>query len=233
MDRTFLTIDTDMPAGIVKPYDIALTLVCRAETAVKRGHESGQPVAANFTAANLLCAVFSTPSGQLRYQVGPLGKPYRNSAAMLGAVTAELQRKAEFEARGTRVPMFADVNYCEGHAPTVMLKGRVMLALPTNRGYSLYFHVGAMPRGQEGRREYAGPMVPGPWAFANGRAVCLSASAAIRERDAAEEAAAIIVKDGSLLVIDNCQYRVEVVRGEWLTLHLEDDYSVDISNRTL
>jgi hypothetical protein len=225
MNRTFLTIDTDMPAGITKPYDIALTLVSRAETAVKRGHESGQPVAASFTAAGLLCAVFSTPSGQLRYQVGPIGKPYRNSAAMLGAVTAESQRKVEFEARGTRVPMVADVNYCEGHAPTVMLKGRVMLALPTDRGYSRYFHVGAMPRGQEGRREYAGPMVPGPWAFANGAATCITANRAIAERDAAERDAAIPVQDGTLLVIDNCQYRVEVVRGEWLTLHLEDDYS--------
>lgn len=213
------------PASLTKPYDIAFYAATEAEVQAHANHAKGRKESVCFQFRHLLCAVFTTPTGQIRYQIGPCGKPTRDGKAFVAALT-EVEREAQaYAARGTRVPMKADVNYCEGHAPTVLLVGRVLLALETSRGYNLYFHVGAMPRGQEGRREYAGPMVPGPWAFANGRAVCLSASAAIRERDAAEETAAIIVKDGSLLVIDNCQYRVEVVRGEWLTLHLQADFS--------
>lgn len=215
---------------LTKPFDIALTAVVKATEAAKANHANGINLGYTFQFRHLFCCVFTTPSGQLRYQVGPCGKPSRKSSAMLNALETTEREAQAYEARGTRVPMVADVNYCEGHAPTVMLKGRTLLALATSRGYGLYFHVGAMPRGQVGRREYAGAMVPGPWAFANGRAVCLSASASIRERDAAEEAAAIPVQDGTLLVIDNCQYRVEVVRGEWLTLHLEADYTVDNGN---
>ena len=205
---------------LTKPFDLAYSAVLKAADEAKA---TRKPV--SFFFRHLYCCVFTTPSGQVRYQVSPCGKPSRSATAMLDELTRVEQEAQDFAARGTRVPMTADVNYCEGHAPTVLLKGRVLLSLPTNHGYSLYFHVGAMPRGQEGRREYAGPMVPGPWAFANQRATVISASAAFREKDAAEEAAAIPVQDGSLLVIDNCQYRVEVVRGEWLTLHLVTDYS--------
>jgi hypothetical protein len=223
MNRAHITIDNEMPASITKPYDIALTLIGRAVTAAKRGHESGQPVSACFAAANLVCAVFTTPSGQLRYQVGPLGKPYRNSAAMLGAVTAELQRKVEADAMlARRVPMKADVNYCEGHEVHVLLKGTRLLHL---KGTYNYYHVGAMPRGQSGRKDYCGPMVPGPWAFANQQATVLSDSAAFRARDAAERADAIEVEAGSTVWIDGVQYRVGVDRGEFLNLT-----AVDTSN---
>lgn len=223
----FVTVNVNFPASISKPYDMALTAVCQAREAAIAGHKAKGVTSATFMFRQHLCAVFTTPSGQLRYQIGPIGKPSRDDASMI-KVLADAEREAqEFAARGTRVPVKAEVSYCEGHAPTVLLTGRVLLALPTTRGYNLYFHVGAMPRGQVGRKDYGGEMVAGPWAFANGRAVCLTANRAIAERDAAEEAAAIMVKDGDLLVIDNAQYKVEVVRGEWLTLHLLQDFSAN------
>jgi hypothetical protein len=221
--KTMFTLTT--PASLTKPYDIAFSAVVQATEYAKAAYESGVPSPATFQFRHLICNVFTTPKGQTRYQVGICGKPQRTSDAMVQAMTCAETEAQAYAARGTRVPMVAEVNYCEGHAPTVMLKGRVLLALETGRGYRHYFHVGAMPRGQFGRKDYAGEMVEGPWAFANGRAVCLSASEAIRERDAAEEAAAIVVKDGTRLLIDNCSYRVEVIRGEWLKLHLEEKHS--------
>jgi hypothetical protein len=210
---------------LTKPFDIALTAIVEATEKAKANHALGSQAGHCFFFRHMPCVVFTTPTGQLRYQVGLHGKPQRRDTEMLRTLTDIEAESQAFAARGTRVPMVADVTYCEGHAPTVMLKGRVMLRLPTTRGYDLFFHVGAMPRGQFGRKEYAGEMVEGPWAFANGAATVISASEAHRNRDAAERAQAIPVQDGTLLVIDNCQYRVEVVRGEWLTLHLTNDFS--------
>ena len=209
---------------MTKPYDIALTAVLDAVEKAKAAHAIGSEAGHSFFFRQNFCAVYCTPTGQLRYQVGLHGKPQRNQAVMVNILAAEEHAAQDFAARGTRVPMVADVTYCEGHAPTVTLKGRVMLSLPTPHGYSLYYHVGAVPRGQSGRKVYAGPMVEGPWAFASGAATCLSASKALNERDAAERAKAIPVQDGSLLVIDNCQYRVEV-KGEHLALHQTAVYS--------
>lgn len=206
--------------SLAKPYDIALTLVVQAEQYAQHNREP-----ATFSWRQQIYNVFTTPSGQLRYQVGILGKPSRNRTPLVDAISDAEREAQEIEARGERVPMKAEVSYCPGHAPTVLLNGSRLLAIETTRGYRLYFHVGAMPRGQSGRKDYGGELVEGPWAFANGRAVCLTASEAIRERDAREEAAAILVKDGSLLMIDEAQYRVEVVRGEHLNLHLLRDFA--------
>jgi hypothetical protein len=213
------------PASLTKPYDLALHAVVIAAEQARKNHADGRKESVCFQFRHLLCAVFTTPSGQLRYQIGPCGKPTRDGKAFHAALTEAEREAQDFKARGERVPCVADVTYCEGHAPIVNLKGRVLLALKNARGYNLYFHVGAVPRGSEGRKDYGGPLVPGPWAYACGRAVCLSASSAIRERDAAEEAAAIVVKNHSLLVIDNVQYRVVVERGEYLTLEFRQDYS--------
>jgi hypothetical protein len=216
MIRAHITIDNEMPASITKPYDIALTLIGRAEVAADRGHDSGQPVSACFVAANLICAVFTTPSGQRRYQVGPMGKPQRNNAAMLVAVqnAIEQQRKAE-DVQARRVPMVADTLYIEGHEVSVTLKGTRLLRL---KGTYHSFHVGAVPRGQSGRKTCGGPLVPGPWAFTHGTGTCLTANRAIAERDAAERDAALVVEAGSLIWIDGVEYRVGVDRGEFLNL---------------
>jgi len=232
-DFIFINVQITRPTDLGKPYDIALSAVCQAREAAIAGFKASgnKQVSACFLLGGTYCSVFTTPTGQLRYQVGPCGKPTRTDTHMLRVLTDNEREAQAFKARGERVPMMADVNYCEGHAPIVNLKGRTLLALDNKHGhYRLYFHVGAVPRGSEGRKDYGGPMVPGPWAFACGRAVVLSDSRAHQERDAAEEAAAIVVTDGSLLVIDNCQYRVTVERGEYLTLHLQADFSVDNVN---
>jgi hypothetical protein len=159
------------------------------------------------------------------WYVGFAPKAVTRAAAIeiLDAVEARVKAAQDVQAR--RVPMAADTCYIEGHEVHVTLKGKRLLALDSGRGYARYFHVGAVPRGQSGRQEMGGPLVPGPWAFASGRAVCLTSSAAIRERDAAEEANAIKVDNGSRVWIDGVEYTVVVERGEFIEL-----VPVDTSN---
>lgn len=156
------------------------------------------------------------------WYVGLAPKAMTRAAAIeiLDAVEARVKAAQDVQAR--RVPMVADVNYCEGHEVHVLLKGKRLLHL---KGTYNYYHVGAMPRGQSGRKDYCGPMVPGPWAFANQQATVLSDSAAFRARDAAERADAIEVDNGSKVWIDGVEYTVVVERGEFISL-----VPVDTSN---
>jgi hypothetical protein len=208
--RTHLTIDTEMPAGIHKAADVALVLVGRAEAAAKLGHSTGQHVSACFGHCNQVYAVYTTPSGRLRYQVGPMGQPTGNSTYMLATIAHNLkQQRAAEEKNARRVPMQADTLYIEGHEVSVTLKGTRLLYL---KGTYNYYHVGAIPRGQSGRQVTGGPLVPGPWAFAFQRATVLSDSEAFRNRDTAERMDAIPVEAGSLIWIDGVEYRVDVER---------------------
>jgi len=113
---------------LTKPFDIALTAVVQAR---EEARTTRQPV--TFMFRQMPCCIFTTPTGQLRYQVGIHGKPSRNDEAMIKAL-ADLERDAQaFAARGTRVPMVADVNYNEGQAQTVLQKSHALLRLPTQR----------------------------------------------------------------------------------------------------
>jgi hypothetical protein len=216
-NKTFVTIETE--CSFTKPHDIALTAVVRAIEAVREGRKVGQNVTGCFMLAQVYCAVFATPSGQMRYQVGPMGKPTRNDTHMMATLVTAIRNQQELaEKNSRRVPMVADVNYCEGHEVHVTLKGQRLLAIDSGRGYPKYFHVGAIPRGQSGRQVTGGPLVPGPWAFASGRATCLTANRAIAERDAVEEANALHVSDGSKVWIDGVEYTVRIVRGEFIEL---------------
>ena len=137
---------------------------------------------------------------------------YSDLTNALKRIAAE---KAALAARGTRIPMKAEVLYIEGHAPSVDLKGRVNLAL---KGTYHRFGVGAVARGQSDRKEQGGPLVEGPWAFAFGLSSCISASKAMQEKDAEERAQDVVVEDGSKLVIDGVSYTVKVERREFIKL---------------
>jgi hypothetical protein len=222
--KTMFTLE--IPSSLTKPYDIALTAVTQAEEFARYVHKTGDDATPSFMLAGLPCAIYTTPSGQLRYQVGIHGKPTRNSTHMMATlITAIRNEQAAVEKMSRRVPMQADVNYCEGHEVIVTLKGKRLLALDSGRGYNYYYHVGAIPRGMSGRKDYMGPMVPGPWAFANQCATVLTDSAAHRARDAAERADALKVDNGSKVWIDGVEYTVQVERGEFISL-----VPVDTSN---
>jgi hypothetical protein len=210
-----------VPASLTKPHDIALSYVVQATEYAKAAHEAGTPHPATFVVAQLICSVFTTRSGYIRYQVGVTDKPYRNSAPMLAAVANALTEKAAADDKNARrVPMKADTLYIEGHKVSVTLNGTRLLRL---KGTHHYFHVGAIPRGQSGRKVHGGPLVPGPWAFTHGTGTCLTADGAIAERDAAERDAALVVEAGSRIWIDGVEYRVGVDRGEFLNLTAVDN----------
>lgn len=73
--------------------------------------------------------------------------------------------------------------------------------------------VGVVARGDEGRKVDQGPIVPGPWAYAFGLCTVLSASPI--ERDPI-----IDVEDGDYLSVDGDEYRVRVIRGQWIELDM-------------
>jgi hypothetical protein len=215
-----------IPACLTKPYDIALTYITQAEEFAREVHKTGDDSPPAFLVGGIVFSIHTTPSGQLRYTVGLQGKAERSPGRMLAALIATLAEKAEADDRNARtVPCVADTLYIPGHEVSVTLKGTRLLKL--NGTYN-YFHVGAIPRGQSARKVHGGPLVEGPWAFTHGKATCLTANRAIAERDAAERDAALVVEDGSLILVDGVEYRVGVVRGEWLRLD-----AVDTSNETL
>lgn len=212
-----------IPASLTKPYDIALTLVTQATEFAKAAHDSGVPEAASFFKSGMLFCVYTTKTGQIRYQLGISGKSERKSVTMLRVLADFIAAEREAEAkRAITVPLKAEVSHTDGQAPEVSLKGTRLLH---RKGTYRYFHVGAVARGQSGRKVNGGPLVPGPWAFSFEKATVLSDSAAFRERDAAEREDAIVVDNGSRIWVDGVQYTVSF--GCYGSLTLE---AVDTSN---
>ncbi len=79
---------------------------------------------------------------------------------------------------------------------------------------TLYRHgIATIRRGDEGRQENDGPMVPGPWAYAFGLCTVIS--------DPPSNTPEFIdVRDGEFLTIDGDVYLIRVVRREWIELDL-------------
>lgn len=122
---------------------------------------------------------------------------------------------AKIVSNSFHIQMAAKVDYVEGHAPNILLEGRVDLQIEgTYRRHA----VGAVPRGSEGRQVQDGPMVAGPWAYTYGLSSCLTDSAAMREKDAARRATDVVVKDGTRLLIDGVLYSVKIIRREFIEL---------------
>lgn len=166
----------------------------------------------------LIFAQSKGDSGVVRYRVTPTGNTIGHKALVSYLMHAESEGRKQDEINAKWVPMVAEVNYIDnqrGMEPTVTLKGKRDLSL---KGTYRRFGVGAIPRGQSGRKEHGGAMVEGPWAFAFGLASVLSASKAMRERDAAQRAQDIVVEDGSELLIDGVWYTVRVERREFIKL---------------
>lgn len=160
-----------------------------------------------------------TPKGKVTWRLGVRGKALAFDVVRQSLLTAERDHQY-FEAIESRMlSMRPKVNYCDsimGDVPMVTLEARRLLRL---KGTLHYFHVCAVPRGQEARQEQGGPLIPGPWAFAFGKATCLTDNRATQERDAKERAEAVEIEEGSVLRIDGCDYRVSVNPvGPWLTL---------------
>ena len=78
--------------------------------------------------------------------------------------------------------------------------------------------------GDEARKDFGGPMVPGPWAGTFGLATCMAANPAhgtgaeiARNKEAGIEHT---VKTGDELEIDGNVYTIEVYRREYIALKL-------------
>jgi len=96
-----------------------------------------------------------------------------------------------------------------------------VLALPY-RGYFKRFAVGVVVKGAEGRRDFGGPMVPGPWAYAFGLCTVIDnhgGTGAEAERNRAANTEHTI-NDGDLLELDGNVYKIRVVGREHLKLDL-------------
>ncbi len=188
--------------------------LCSMDRAAREGGTNTH--GAYFRHLFVVCSI--TKSGQARWRAGmgmTHGIPYSALHTTLDKIVAEY---AAEEARGTRVPMHAEAGYVEGQAPTVSLRGTVQL-----RHGNHYFGVGAVARGQKGRKEYQGEMVDGPWAYTYGLATCLMGDGydAQRDADAKARAKAIEVNEGTKLLIDGITYTAHIVRREFIELEVK------------
>ena len=153
-------------------------------------------------------SVVKTPT-RFTYRVGLHGKACKR-ADFVHHLSVEIARNAEaIDKHARTVECKAEVLYVPGSAVSVTLKGQKLLH---RKGTYSYYHVGAIPRGQEGRKVFQGPMVAGPWACASESATVISASEAHRKADAAERAAALEVDNGSRIWVDGVEYTVEFGR---------------------
>lgn len=77
-----------------------------------------------------------------------------------------------------------------------------------------------VPKGEEGRQECGGAMIPGPWASSFGNGSMLTAQRIARDPETD-------ITDGDVLMIDGIDFRVRIIRNEWLALdRIEDDGSL-------
>ena len=109
------------------------------------------------------------------------------------------------------IPVTADKDYC--------VTSDHLLALPA---VHKLFSVGGVARGKAGRKVTNGPEVAGPWAWASG---CASVIAANPEhgtwgtiRRAQAEGRYHEVADGDTIIFDDVEYRLRIVRREWIEL---------------
>lgn len=84
--------------------------------------------------------------------------------------------------------------------------------------------LGACLRDESGRRIQDGPIVPGPWAYAYGLAVCITANPEMSSGAEAERGRAAgtehVVEDGDLIELNGDFYEVETYRNaEFVRLH--------------
>ena len=92
-----------------------------------------------------------------------------------------------------------------------------------NPGRMFRFGIGNVERGDEGRQEHGGPLVPGPWAYAYGLGVAICANpemgtGAERERNLAA-GREHDVEDGDRIQIDDVLYEIRPFRhGEYVKL---------------
>ena len=179
-----------------------------------RARNSEKRYAADFFQGHALVAASITADGKTTWKHGTHGRRV-SYQTMRGDLIEIAQAALDEAARGQHIKMDAEVNYVDGHAPTVSLKGRVDLHI---EGTYHRHGVGAVPRGAEGRKVQDGPMVAGPWAYTYGLSSCLSSSAAMREQDAERRATDVVVKDGTRLLIDGVSYTVKIVRREYIEL---------------
>ena len=102
-----------------------------------------------------------------------------------------------------------------------MTEGETMLS--TNRG-RYRFNVGHVPVGEESRKEFGGPMVPGPWAYTYGLCSVIDnhGGTGAEIAKAKDEGRGLEVKDGDLLRVAGHVYTVRYSdwhrRGENLKL---------------
>jgi len=77
-------------------------------------------------------------------------------------------------------------------------------------GYSTHFCVGVVPEGEEGRKVYQGPLVPGPWAFAFGLCTVIDArGGTAREVERQRSEGRLVeARVGDIIVADGHKYRI-------------------------
>lgn len=84
------------------------------------------------------------------------------------------------------------------------------------------FHVGHVPEGEEGRKEYGGPKVPGPWAYAFGLCTVIDNHGGTGLDIAKDKAAGLWldVADGDEIEVAGHDYTVRFknTRGEHIDL---------------
>ncbi len=160
-----------------------------------------------------------TPTGKITFRLGLLGKAIPRARLLVRLTSMFEEQDARAAVAAKTIPCKAQVSYQPGFAPTVTLTSDRMLAVDSGKGYSHYFHVGAVPVGGCGRKVDGGPLVNGPWAYAFGAATVICASKAMQEHDAAKRADAIPVVDGSKVIVDTIEYTVAIdPRGPWIKL---------------
>jgi hypothetical protein len=91
------------------------------------------------------------------------------------------------------------------------------LAVDSGKGFDYRFAVTFIDREHEGRQEHGGPMVPGPWAFANQQCSVIAANPEHGTYGQVKRAKAagryIPVETGTLIKVDDAIYRITVERS--------------------
>ena len=77
-----------------------------------------------------------------------------------------------------------------------------------------------VPKGDEGRQECGGAMIPGPWASTFGNGSMITAQRIARDPETE-------IENGDVLMIDGIDFRVRVFRNQYIALdRIEDDGSL-------
>jgi hypothetical protein len=209
-----VTLTDDFGREVTLPQPWAAACLLTDQMIDRLDGPSGVTRVTEIVGNNLFVEVKLTKTGAVVWALGFMGKRCSSRAALdavCAAIAANQMDTLKARMAGQRVELKAEVNYTPGHAPTVDLKGKVMLSLNGR-----LFHVGAIPHGQQYNKS-RGTKGVGPYAFA------FQAPVVVCSGDNGYQSqleASIKIQSGTRLLIDGVTYVVRHAPNRNITLEV-------------